>query len=776
MKISKIKEIFSSDFIETIIIAFLAVFAIPVISSLVILSYSTTSAREEIAKSDKIMIKTIYNYIDNEVSSVVPIVTSLTQNGQLKDFFSCISEKSSDGELIIEAYKMADELKKIVADNPMAEDVYIVFNEKDSIVSPVMFESKKVFFDKFYKNSDLSYDKWNDMLLRSTYGQYLIINDRSGKYIDFCYSTSFFENKVNVPATIVVRISEKHFTDYISKIYDFDKKQIYVVDRNNQKVLDYGSRILPKLSYDNISSYADDEQTDEYMFTSLKANNNNWKYVLCTDNSLVKQKTYYNKLIAVISIVFYLLMLIAFLCVFMYKNYLPIKRIISIVNGETRNKYEFLENIVSEYRTYKSYTDKYKKQFDEVQKDKIFNKLVSFEQSITSVEKNVRDIGLNFISDYFVVLLIDAYNFESLFEEEAIDEAERYDSAGFIIKNIFEEFFEKTGQAYVFPKNDKFVCVLNLKNDSENWKNDIVSALEYGKSLIEKQFNIFMSINISNIYCGIENIRVAYNEVTQLYKKSKFFRNKEIVFYDELFQEISGGGLDDEIIENFTSFIQAGDGTAANELFKNMVDVIVINAADADSEFKMFAIKMMNVISSVLSTEDTKKKEFYIVINKILEFESYDKCMQYFENLITYVCGCIIDAEKKNEERSEESQIVSVANKNMVERIKKYVAEQFNDSSISMTSVGDYLNSAPYYVARVFKTVTGENLPDYISRYRVEKAKEFLRENEKIPISKLYEIVGFGSERTFMRMFARYENISVGQYKKMIKKAERKDK
>lgn len=770
MNLTKIKESFSSEFIETIITAFLTVFAIPVFISIVVLSFSITSAREEIAKSDKIMINAIYNYIDKEISSVTQIANSLSQNGELKDFFSCVSEKSSNGELIIEAYKMADELKKTVADNPMVEDVYIVFNKKDSILSSVMFESRNVFFDKFYKNSDLSYDKWNDMLLRSTYGQYMIANDGSGRYIDFFYSTSFFANKVNVPATIVVRISEKHFIDYISKIYDFDKKQIYVIDRNNQKVLDFGSRILPKLSYDNISSYADDEQTEEYMFTSLKANNNNWKYVLCTDNSLINQKTYYNKLIAVISIVFYLLMLIVFLCVFIYKNYLPIKRIIGSLTGETKNKYELLESIVSEYRTYKSYIYTYKRQFDESEKDKIFNKLVSFEQNIISVEKKFGDIGINFISDYFVVLLVDVYNFESMFENEEIDEAEKYESAGFIIKNIFEDVFEKLGQVHIFSKNDKFVCVLNLKNNPENLRNEIISAVEYGKSLIETQFNIFTLINISNVYCGIKNIRVAYNEVTELYKSSKFFKNKEIVFCDDLFQGISGSNVDDEIIENFTSFIQAGEHKAANELFKNIVDVVLINCCGTDSEFKMFAIKMVNAISSVLSDKYTKKKEFYIIINNILEFESYDKCMQYFEHLIVYACDCIIEAEKENEERSLEDQITSVSNKQIVEKIKKYVSEQFNDYSICMKSVGDYLNLAPYYVARVFKKVTGENLPDYISRYRVEKAKEFLHENDKISISKLYEMVGFGSERTFMRMFSRYENISVGQYKKMIKK------
>lgn len=776
MKIPKIKEIFSSNFTETIIIAFLAVFAIPVICSLIVYNYSMLSVRTEIAKSDKIMVNTIYNYIDNEVSSVVSIVTSLTQNAQMKDFFLCVSEKRPEGELIIEAYKMANELKKIVADNPMAEDIYIVFNKNNIIVSSVMFENKDVFFDKFYQNTDLSYNRWNEILQRNTYGQYIIVNDKNAKYIDFCYSTSFFDNKTNVPATIVVRIAEKHFADYISKIYNFEKKQICVVDRNNETILDFGNRILPALTYDDIGNYADEEETDEYMYTSLKANNNNWKYVLCTDNSLIKQKTYYNKLIAVISIVFYLLMSVAFLCVFIYKNYLPLRRIIGVVNGEIKNEYEFLENIMSEYRTYKSYTARYKKQFNDVQKKKIFYNLVSFEQSSSGIEKSMRDIGMSFISDYFVVMLIDASNFESLFEDEKLYAAERYESAGFIIKNIFEEFFEKTGMAYVFPKNDKFVCVLNLKNDSEKWKKDIAAAIDCGKTLIEKQFKIFMAISISNIYQGINNIHTAYNEVTELYKKSKFFRHKEVVFYDEFTQKISGSGIDDEIIERFTSFIQTGDSPAANELFKNIVNVVILNCSAADSEFKMFAIRMINTITGILTSEDIKKKEFYFVVNNILEFESYEKCMQHFEALITYACKSLTAAETDNPEESHEKkgQVVSLVNKQMVEKIKNYVSERFNDSSICMTSIGNYLDSAPYYVARVFKSVTGENLHDYISRYRVEKAKEFLRENDKIPISKLYDMVGFGSERTFMRMFAIYENISVGQYKKIIKKSDTK--
>lgn len=58
----------------------------------------------------------------------------------------------------------------------------------------------------------------------------------------------------------------------------------------------------------------------------------------------------------------------------------------------------------------------------------------------------------------------------------------------------------------------------------------------------------------------------------------------------------------------------------------------------------------------------------------------------------------------------------------------------------------------------------GDNFKNYLSIYRIEKAKELMQENEGLRIKDLAELVGYNSSNTFIRIFRKYEGISPGKY------------
>jgi AraC-like DNA-binding protein len=69
------------------------------------------------------------------------------------------------------------------------------------------------------------------------------------------------------------------------------------------------------------------------------------------------------------------------------------------------------------------------------------------------------------------------------------------------------------------------------------------------------------------------------------------------------------------------------------------------------------------------------------------------------------------------------------------------------------------------YLSRIFKKEHGMGLLDYISKYRVEKAKAFMQSGGEDTIATIATKVGFNSSQTLIRVFKRYEEITPGQYK-----------
>ncbi|MFD2880943.1 helix-turn-helix transcriptional regulator [Paenibacillus rhizoplanae] len=55
-------------------------------------------------------------------------------------------------------------------------------------------------------------------------------------------------------------------------------------------------------------------------------------------------------------------------------------------------------------------------------------------------------------------------------------------------------------------------------------------------------------------------------------------------------------------------------------------------------------------------------------------------------------------------------------------------------------------------MSRKFKQITGENLSDYLTGLRVEKAKALLQ-NTNLRLSQIAELVGYEDEKYFSRVF-----------------------
>lgn len=73
----------------------------------------------------------------------------------------------------------------------------------------------------------------------------------------------------------------------------------------------------------------------------------------------------------------------------------------------------------------------------------------------------------------------------------------------------------------------------------------------------------------------------------------------------------------------------------------------------------------------------------------------------------------------------------------------------------------------PAYLSRLFKKKTGINFVDYLTRLRVEKAKEFLA----LPALKVYtvaEMVGYENPRYFSRIFKDVTGMSPQDYRSSV--------
>ncbi|MBI3848853.1 MAG: helix-turn-helix domain-containing protein [Verrucomicrobia bacterium] len=99
----------------------------------------------------------------------------------------------------------------------------------------------------------------------------------------------------------------------------------------------------------------------------------------------------------------------------------------------------------------------------------------------------------------------------------------------------------------------------------------------------------------------------------------------------------------------------------------------------------------------------------------------------------------------------------------MITRAKAYINEnQTEDLSLGM--VAKAVNASSYYFCKMFKKATGINFTDYLSRVRIEKAKNLLL-NPNLRVSEIAYEVGFQSLTHFNRVFKKILGQSPTEYR-----------
>jgi AraC-like DNA-binding protein/ligand-binding sensor protein len=98
-----------------------------------------------------------------------------------------------------------------------------------------------------------------------------------------------------------------------------------------------------------------------------------------------------------------------------------------------------------------------------------------------------------------------------------------------------------------------------------------------------------------------------------------------------------------------------------------------------------------------------------------------------------------------------------------VARARQFIQEN-QAEDISLGQVAKAVNMSAFYFCKVFKKVTGLNFTDYVSRVRIEKARNLLL-NRNLRVSEIAYEVGFQSLTHFNRVFKKITGQSPTEYR-----------
>lgn len=102
----------------------------------------------------------------------------------------------------------------------------------------------------------------------------------------------------------------------------------------------------------------------------------------------------------------------------------------------------------------------------------------------------------------------------------------------------------------------------------------------------------------------------------------------------------------------------------------------------------------------------------------------------------------------------------------LITKAKEFIHEN-QAEDLSLGQVAKAVNTSTFYFCKMFKKVTGINFTDYLSRVRIEKAKNLLL-NPNLRVSEIAFEVGFQSLTHFNRVFKKIVGHSPTEYRSQL--------
>ncbi|ETT64335.1 MULTISPECIES: response regulator [Paenibacillus] len=187
------------------------------------------------------------------------------------------------------------------------------------------------------------------------------------------------------------------------------------------------------------------------------------------------------------------------------------------------------------------------------------------------------------------------------------------------------------------------------------------------------------------------------------------------------------------------------------------------------------------------SLQEAPRKPVIIVISGYAEFDYVQQAMRL--GAVNYLLKpldkselltVVEDALKREEEQQRHVKLEKLVDHKLLEidpeqagmgqPVKEAIAyvEQHLHEQLTMAEVAGMIHLNASYFSVLFKEQAGVSFTEYLSRLRIQRAKELLLQTA-LPVGEIGERVGYRTDKYFIKVFKSLEAISPSRYRQQMK-------
>ena len=278
-------------------------------------------------------------------------------------------------------------------------------------------------------------------------------------------------------------------------------------------------------------------------------------------------------------------------------------------------------------------------------------------------------------------------------------------------------------------------CAIVFNTDaktSENAEHYTTETLTFLQNALNLNFKHSICSANSDLYSLYHDFNECYETVTS--KKSGS----------------SGYEYNDSVQKDITDCILKGDGSGALNIIKSLYSSPQLTQYES---VKCLSYDLIYSISEAVSDTNAMNIISANTLKDIVLAADKEKLIELVDTYIMSVSSYYADSDNVND-----------ASTSLAKNITAYVEAHYNDPLLNVNMISDHFKKTPSHITRVFKSVYGITLSNYISEYRINVAVHLLN-NTNTKIKDISDALGYANSNVFIRTFKKIKGVTPAQFR-----------
>ncbi|MDQ0063267.1 response regulator [Paenibacillus harenae] len=384
-------------------------------------------------------------------------------------------------------------------------------------------------------------------------------------------------------------------------------------------------------------------------------------------------------------------------------------------------------------------------------RERFLERLVVLGLGRQEIEGQFAFFGLPAVTPPFIVMLADIDDFG---EREAwMDDGHDAEFFRFAVYNIFEEVISTRSNALLFrTREERLVVILNGAEGEDELYVGAYGMAEEARHHIERYLKFTVTIGIGRACSSPEQLPVSYKSAQSALDYRFQLGKNRILSINDL--EGSQGwampaALSGDWDRKLSASVKTGSGEAACRQIECLIEEFRRSRMPIEAVFlqtQRVVLTLMNVMQELGAheAEDLRKRQLWLT--DIYRFKTLDEIEVWLKAIASELAASALDNR-------------NLVASNQIAKATEYIEEHYAEEKLSLQHLCRHTLMSTSYFSLLFKQYTGETFVEYLTRVRLERAKELLLATSL----KFYEIasqVGYADPNYFSILFKKHTGSS----------------